>query len=162
MRSVRISIELLFHLWPFLVFISQCRLFSIKVARRVLPMVLISTGLCQTHSLAFFFVDKSRINECWTPKGTDYRAQALILLFLLLMDYSFSFLNFNVWFSDHLQLTSKTFFSSTECNIKLQTSSYSRFSTNDTYSNHLSHYIDISIYYSSITSNSNTFSSKKF
>ena len=45
----------------------------IKVARRIIPIVLIVTGLCHVHILVLFVIDHERNNECWAPRGTTYR-----------------------------------------------------------------------------------------
>jgi hypothetical protein len=45
----------------------------IKVARRVIPMVLIVTGLYHSHILVLFVIDREQGNECWAPRGTVYR-----------------------------------------------------------------------------------------
>ncbi|CAF3093481.1 unnamed protein product [Rotaria sp. Silwood2] len=46
---------------------------NVKVARRLIPIVLISSGFCRSHMLAFFVIDKNEEDECWAPKDTNYR-----------------------------------------------------------------------------------------
>ncbi|CAF4154992.1 unnamed protein product [Rotaria sp. Silwood2] len=43
------------------------------LARRLIPIVLISSGFCRSHMLAFFVIDKNEEDECWAPKDTNYR-----------------------------------------------------------------------------------------
>ena len=54
----------------------------IKIARRVIPIVLIATGLCHSHIPVFFVIDRERDKECWAPRGTNYRL-AFDVTFLL-------------------------------------------------------------------------------
>ncbi|CAF0976693.1 unnamed protein product [Rotaria sp. Silwood1] len=49
------------------------RLANVKIARRLIPIVLIISGLCRSHMLAFFVLDKDEEDECWAPRATHYR-----------------------------------------------------------------------------------------
>ncbi|CAF3309081.1 unnamed protein product [Rotaria sp. Silwood2] len=45
----------------------------VKVAPRLIPIVLIISDLCHSHMLTLFAVNKNEDNEYWALKNTDYR-----------------------------------------------------------------------------------------
>ncbi|CAF4764946.1 unnamed protein product, partial [Rotaria sp. Silwood2] len=70
----------------------------VKVAPRLISIVLIISDLCHSHMLTLFAVNKNEDNECWALKNTDYRLSFDIgffiahgLIFPLLMS-TFGFL----------------------------------------------------------------------
>ncbi|CAF1075161.1 unnamed protein product [Rotaria sordida] len=46
---------------------------NIKVARRLILIVLIISAVCRSHILSFFVIDEDEEDECWAPGTTDYR-----------------------------------------------------------------------------------------
>ncbi|CAF0976729.1 unnamed protein product [Rotaria sp. Silwood1] len=60
-------------------YVSSCsqvkyrRWADVKVARRLIPIVLIISCLCQSHILALFVVHEDEEDECWAPRATHYR-----------------------------------------------------------------------------------------
>ncbi|CAF3722199.1 unnamed protein product [Rotaria sp. Silwood1] len=60
-------------------YVSSCsqvkyrRWANVKVARRLIPIVLIISCLCQSHILALFVVHEDGEKECWAPRYSDYR-----------------------------------------------------------------------------------------
>ncbi|CAF2646060.1 unnamed protein product [Rotaria sp. Silwood2] len=46
---------------------------NVKVARRLIPIVLIISGLSQSHMLALFVVHRDGEKECWAPRHSHYR-----------------------------------------------------------------------------------------
>ncbi|CAF4888054.1 unnamed protein product, partial [Rotaria sp. Silwood1] len=60
-------------------YVSSCsqvkyrRWANVKVARRLIPIVLIISCLCQSHILALFVIHEDEEDECWAPRATHYR-----------------------------------------------------------------------------------------